>query len=304
MAKGDKKTAAPTPDVIDSSILAEMYGYASNQIDAVPELRDIYDKAVELGWFETDLGLQRFQLEIKNSNWYRENSKYARESFMLKQEGGSAWQNAMDNARIAVEALAVEIGAELTDDELNRKAEQYLFEGWGKDNRQILAQRDLVKYARSGRGAAASYVDQLKSLAFQNGVKFNQGWFDSSARSVLSGLSTIEDKQREIRQAAASRYPALRQQLDSGYTVMDVASPYMSILADELEINPQMITLDDPFLQRALGGFSQDGQPALMNLYDFYRNVRNDPRWLNTRKATNEVAGIATGVLEMFGLRG
>ena len=304
MAKGKDKTAAPPPDPIDSATLAEMYGFAQNQIDAVPELRELYDTAVTEGWFESDLGLQRFQLAIKNSDWYRENSKYAREAFMLKQEGGSSWQNAMDNARIAVQALAVDIGAELTDDELNRKAEQYLFEGWGKDNRQVLAQRDLVNYVRSGLGQSASYVDQLKSLAYQNGVKFSQGWFDSSAKSVISGLSTIEDKQREITDAAKSRYPALRQQLDSGYTVMDLASPYMNILADELEINPQMITLDDPFLQQALGGYTQDGQPAMMNLYDFYRNVRNDPRWLNTRKATNEVAGIATGVLEMFGLRG
>lgn len=292
------------PDQLDSTVLQNMYGFAQKQIDAVPELRAIYDEAIANGWFESNLGLQNFQKAIQNSDWYRENNVYARESFMLEQEGGENWDTALENARLAVQTLAVDLGAELSDADLETNARRYLYEGWGRDNRQLLASRELAKYAAGGKGKVGDYGQQLRSVAFLNGVKYNSGWFDSQAKSIASGLKTLNDAEREIRTQAAGRYPAFRQQIMSGMDVMDLASPYMNILSDELEMPESMITLNDPYLQQALGGYAPDGNPAPMDLYTFYKNVRNDPRWLSTRKATNEVAGIATTVLEMFGLRG
>jgi hypothetical protein len=292
------------PDTLDTSVLESMYGYAENQINAVPELRELYDQAVAEGWFESQLGLQRWQLAVKNSDWYRENSKYTREAFMLEQEGGAQWDTALDNARLAVQALATDLGAELSDADLELNARRYLYEGWGRDNRQQLAQTELVKFASGTLGKVGDYGQQLRSTAFLNGVKYSNGWFDSAAKSIASGLKTVNDFDREIRTQAAGRYPAFRQQIMSGMDVMDLASPYMSILSDELEIAPSMITLNDPYIQQALGGYAPDGNPTPMDLYSFSKNVRNDPRWLNTRKAVNEVSSIATGVLQMFGLRG
>lgn len=292
------------PDELDTNVLQQMYGFASNQINAVPELRAIYDQAVAEGWFESNLGLQRFQKAIQNSNWYRENNVYAREAFMLEQEGGENWDTALENARLAVQTAAADLGATLSDQDLEVNARRYLYEGWGRDNRGMLAQRELVKFAQGGKGKVGDFAQQLKSVAFMNGVKYSSGWFDSQAKSIASGLKTINDAEREIRTQAASRYPAFRQQIMSGMDVMDLASPYMGILADELELPESMLTLNDPYIQQAMGGYAPDGNPAPMDLYTFYKNVRNDPRWLNTRKATNEVAGIATSVLQMFGLRG
>lgn len=292
------------PDAIDSGVLQQMYGFADRQINAVPELRALYDQAVAEGWFETNLGLQRWEKAIQNSDWYRENNRYAREAFMLEQEGGENWDTALENARLAVETLALDLGAELSDEDLEVNARRYLYEGWGRDDRGLIAQRELTKYARGGRGKIGDFGQRLRSVAFMNGVKYSAGWFDSQAKSIASGLKTLNDAEREIRTQAASRYPAFRQQIMSGMDAMDLASPYKAILEDELEINGEFITLDDPYIQQAMGGFAPDGNPAPMDLYTFFKNVRNDPRWLNTRKATNEVAGIATGVLQMFGLRG
>ena len=292
------------PDAIDNEVLQNMYGFAERQINAIPELRQIYDQAVAEGWFESNLGLRRFQSAIQNSDWYRENNKYTREAFMLEQEGGSNWETALENARIAVQTLAVDLGSELSEADLEINARRYLYEGWGRDNRGALAQRELTKYAKGTFGKVGDIAQQLRTLAFSNGVKYSSGWFDSQAKSIASNLKTLNDAEREIRTQAASRYPAFRQQIMSGMNVTDLASPYKSILEDELEINGELITLDDPYIQRAMGSYAPDGNPAPMDLYTFFKQVRNDPRWLSTRKATNEVAGIATGVLQMFGLRG
>jgi hypothetical protein len=45
-----------------------------------------------------------------------------------------------------------------------------------------------------------------------------------------------------------------------------------------------------------------DGQA--MPLWDFEQQLRKDPRWLNTNRAQNDITGVASAVMQMFGLRG
>jgi len=68
------------------------------------------------------------------------------------------------------------------------------------------------------------------------------------------------------------------------------------MMAEELELDPLSIQLQDPYIQEALGG--------QISLGDFYQKVRQDPRWMNTRKAQNSIASTASRVMEMFGLVG
>jgi len=68
------------------------------------------------------------------------------------------------------------------------------------------------------------------------------------------------------------------------------------MMAEELELDPLSIQLQDPYIQEALGG--------QISLGDFYQKVRQDPRWMNTRKAQNSIASAASRVMEMFGLVG
>jgi len=48
----------------------------------------------------------------------------------------------------------------------------------------------------------------------------------------------------------------------------------------------------------------KDGAVGTKSIYDFERELRQDPRWQYTEKARKEVAGATMQVLRDFGLQG
>jgi hypothetical protein len=70
-------------------------------------------------------------------------------------------------------------------------------------------------------------------------------------------------------------------------------------MAEVLELNPKDIDALDPTVQTAL---KNNGNKGTMNLTDFDRMLRNDPRWARTRNAREEASRYAYEVLKDFGL--
>ena len=101
-----------------------------------------------------------------------------------------------------------------------------------------------------------------------------------------------------------SRWPVFAKQIQSGMTAKDLASPYKQIMARTFEISDNDISIDDPYIRGALGGFDDSGSPKAMNLWDFEQQLRNDPRWANTKQALDQTSSVASSVLKMFGFRG
>jgi len=144
----------------------------------------------------------------------------------------------------------------------------------------------------------------LKSEAIANGLSYSDSWYTSAAKSVASGLTDQNYWVREVRDKAAGMFPVYADRIRQGMTMQDLASPYVNLMADVLEISPQQITLNDPYVREALMGIDDKGNPKPMGLWDFERKLKNDPRWMNTKNAVNDVSAVATDVLRIFGLRG
>jgi hypothetical protein len=75
-------------------------------------------------------------------------------------------------------------------------------------------------------------------------------------------------------------------------------------MAQEFEMSPEEFTLNDPYIRSALTGMNDKGYPTATNLYDFQKKLRQDPRWLKTSKAQNDITGSVGKVMQMFGLMG
>ena len=69
-------------------------------------------------------------------------------------------------------------------------------------------------------------------------------------------------------------------------------------------MDPEMISLDDPMIREAMGGVTADGKPSVEGLWSFQQRVRQDPRWMNTKRAADEMSSVARTVLETFGMMG
>ena len=223
--------------------------------------------------------------------------------------GGADWEESLKTAREQVQQFATQMGSSLTPEELNTFAYRYLNEGWDRPGRETLLSKALsenIGMSDTGmmRGASGNIADDLRAIAEDNGITFSNDFYLSAAKSVNSQLSTIDDWSRDIREQAASLFPVYSDKIRAGVSVRDLASPYISLMQQTLELDPASISLNDPYIRDALGGFSETGDPKATNLWDFQKKLRNDPRWMNTLQANNEITNSFESVLKMFGIRG
>ena len=303
-----KATAAPAVDPLEREELAAQYQAAVGLIYSVPEIQPLFEQAIAEGWTP-----DRFKAAVQNSDWFQSNNEYARIAWAQESVGGADWQATLEDARNAVRAAATAVGADVTEEELNALARRYVYEGWDQSTRRTLLSQALSEQISflpdergvvSMRGGAGELSDTLRNLASANGVSFTDNWYLSAARSVASGLSTAEDWERDVREQAASLFPVYSDKIRMGMNVYDLASPYINTMAQELEIDPNQITLNDPYIRSALSGMNDKGDFTPMGLWDFQKKLRQDPRWENTSKAQNEVTSVTGRVMQMFGLMG
>ena len=296
-------------DRLSKAELAKEYQNAIGIIYSVPEIRPLFEKAIAGEW-----DVPKFVSAVQNSSWFRNNNEYARRAWAQENIGGpqaADWKARQEDARNAVRMAAAQMGSDLTEQELAALTRRYLYEGWDDSTRAPLMMQALseqISYVpdqRGGvtmRGQAGSFADQLRSLARANGMTYSDSWYLSAAKSVSAGLSTEDDWNRDIREQAASRYPVFADKIRSGMSVYDLASPYIQTMAQEFEINPEQISLSDTYIMQAMTALDDKGTPVPLGLWDFQKKLRNDPRWMNTAKAQNEITSVTGRVMQMFGL--
>ena len=246
---------------------------------------------------------------VQSSDWYRANNEYFRTAWAKASIGGADWTATQETARLAVQAAATAKGRTLTAAELEANTQRYIYEGWGEVGRQQLLNDALAVGLTTGTdgfmaGAAGDLQQTLKDVANRNGLPLSQGYYESAAKSVASGLTTENDWIRDLRAQAASLWPSYADKINAGVDVGDLASGYVNTMANTLEINASEISLNDPSIREALSSFDDKGNPLPMGLWDFQNKLRSDPRWMNTKQATDSISETANTVLEMFGLRG
>lgn len=303
------------PDVYSQNVMDEEYGFVGSLINSDPEIRAIHEEATNNGWFDSAAGKAKYKLKIQDSQWYQKNNQYARKAiaaFNLNKQGqGADWKAMVQNARLEVEQTATEEGAALSDAEKDALATKFIYEGWGEAARRPLMQKEIANYItkRTGPsgegemlyGAAGNLAQKLRRVAEDNGITYSDSFYQSAAQSVAKQLTTEDDWMRDIEAKSASMWPVFAKQIQSGMTAKDLASPYRALMAQTFEIPEDTISLNDPYIRSALGGFSQDGNPSATNLWDFQKQLRNDPRWGNTKQALDETSTVASSVLRMFG---
>lgn len=206
----------------------------------------------------------------------------------------------LKNKRDAVKLLATELGVELTDGQVNSLGYDYA-------NGNIDATTVKSRIASTGNinfatGEAAKTIDSLKATAASYGVSYDPSWYNQSAKDILTGKVDNDTVAQQLKELAKSRYPSLAKQIDAGYTVKQVASPYLQSMANILEINPNDITMEDPTIKQAFTSLNADGQPSTKALWQFEQDLKQDPRWRFTKNAQTDLMGTARKVLQDFGL--
>lgn len=161
-------------------------------------------------------------------------------------------------------------------------------------------------------GDKASNINTLKSMANDYGLNSlvlagGNDYFSNAADSIETGASTLDTWKTDMMNQAAGNYKAFANQIKAGITVRALAAPYINSLANLLEVPTDGLDLSastgyGKMISDALRGNEDPNNPQPMTLADFQKQVKNDPRWLQTQNAQDSVMGMGTQLLRNFGL--
>jgi hypothetical protein len=167
---------------------------------------------------------------------------------------------------------------------------------------EVIVRRGTIDFGQPLKGAVAEQMAALKQSAAAYGIQYNDDWYRTSILNVLKGEADVETYNQQIKDLAKSQYPTLAAQIDAGYTVQSIASPYISTMSQILELNPGEITLYDDTIRKALTGINDKNQPSLKPLWEFERDLKKDERWRYTKNAEQDLMGTGIKLLRNFGL--
>jgi len=196
-------------------------------------------------------------------------------------EVGTGKAQTYNNLLRSVRRASVQMGANLSDDQIKTIASRAQTQGW--DAATIGEQIASIGNITGELGQAAQTIDKLKSFAYDYGVSYDDGWYQQATSSILEGKSTEENYQQQIKDVAKGRYAAFADQIDVGLAPRQIASPYIQSMASLFELDPNSIGLNDPTVSKALTSLDEKGMPKPTPLWQFEKDLLNDER-INTTK--------------------
>jgi len=290
---------APESQVpVSKEDLAATYGWAYGFLNSNSELKSLFDQAVAGTWTA-----EKFQAEIRDTEWWKSNSDTRRQAMVMKQTDPATWNAAVDAEKIRVTQLAAEIGAAVPPDKLATIARTSIETGMDEDLlRNALGQ--YVTFTQKGvmGGEAGMWVHSMRKYASDMGVELSDDALKNYAQRVVRKVASSQDFESEIRERAKSLLPGYAEAIDAGSTVKEIANPYIQMMSKELEIPYGSINITDPTIKSALNGVNADGAPSGVSLIDFQTQLRNDTRWKRTSAAQDQASSITAKVLRDMGL--
>lgn len=291
-----------TTPSIDPKTLAEQYGYAQALFNSNPELKKLFSQAVKATW-TTD----KFTAMLRNTQWWKSHDKNERDYLVSVSSDPASARANMQQAVTGITQQAAAMGLNVNSTGIKQTiqamAYNQLAKGW--NNNQV--QFGLGAYVNVDPnhllGDAGTQYDQLLQYAHSMGVTNSTPWYQDAVRKIEQGTGTIEDYKSQMNKMAKAAYPQFSAQIDGGQTVKDLATPYMSSMAQILEVNPGSITLSDPLIKSALTYKDPTtGKAGSQPLWSFEQGLRNDPRWGKTQNAQDSAMQTAHKVLVDFGM--
>lgn len=297
--------------------------------DQDDELKRILEEAVANDWDN-----EKFLSVVRaRSTWWNKNEGPIRERIIdlakyndLRSRGvdvsNTTYGRFLKTSVSAVKNRSLQLTGTALDDATAQKVAEQIWNGFLDDDqnaidRLILPYLGKITSIVGGQttqtygGEALRNYQTLQAIAFENGFTLKDILPNISTattggdleKAVLQKIALGEIDVNTVAQAArnlaAQGQPKyVKDLLTQGYDLSQIFSPYRNVMAGELEINPDQISLNDPLLRSAI---TEKGEA---NMYDFKRALRRDSRWQFTEGARNEVASAVSAVLRDFGFQG
>lgn len=281
------------------------YGYVYTIANAIPELRTILQSSIAAGDTADNL-----TAKIESSSWWMQNADTARNlAVQAASEPGTYAQN-LANAKNLVSLKAQQLGRTLNDGTLTALALQTLTSNASWDD-SVLSQAvtKAGSFASEGlpdtyAGTAAQMQTHMNQVAESYGIPITDSQMGTWIGRVQSGADSLDGFESLVKARAKASYPQFADQIDAGQTVRDIADPYISTMAQTLEIPETSITLKDSYVQKALGQRNPDGTATSQPLWKFQQDLKRDPRYDQTTQAKTDAFTTLAHIGKDWGFEG
>lgn len=233
------------------------------------------------------------------SKWAKLRSS-ARSNYLDKLENSSLYQDELRSFKERIRRNLKQQGLADVGDAI---LEQYFLNGTPDDLILSDAQKGFKFEQGKTGGTAATNYNALLATAKKNGIAADKlplvlglNSIDDVLKELQLGES-IDNFEQKIRNYAKTAMPDwVRSRIDQGENLQDIVSPYISTVADTLEVPWTAVDVTNPYIQGALA--------QNKTLYDLSKDLRRDPNWQYTNKAHQEMSSTATDLLRRFGFQG
>jgi hypothetical protein len=151
-----------------------------------------------------------------------------------------------------------------------------------------------------GGSKAAQDVNSTLAYAKRYGVTLtNKDALNYVANSYKNNDKDTSKINAKILAISKATYSNLADVLSEDVSLNDLSANYKYTMRQVLEIPESQIDTLNPTIQLAL---KNNGNKGAMNLTDFERVLKQDPRWCYTSNAMETAAGYANSILRNFGL--
>lgn len=151
-----------------------------------------------------------------------------------------------------------------------------------------------------GGSVAAQAVNNTLAYAKKYGVAIsNKDALKYVSGSLKENQENTKGIQSKILAVSKATYSNLADVLSEDVDLDDLSANYKYAMRQILEIPESQIDTMNPMIQMAL---KNNGNKGAMNLTEFERALKKDPRWGNTSNALESAARYANSILRNFGL--
>lgn len=300
-------------------LTAEMILNEYRFVDAIIEQDPTLKKAY-LDFVKGKITESRFKNVVITSDYVAKNSSIIRQRTYNKSvynelgpedqaSGNSQYAQDIFDVRSKLQKEAQAAGAVLTQSELETVADRLYMAGQDdNETARNAAVRPFIKVGVSpitggatiGGVGGANYRELLQT-AYQNGISVSElpkvlGYqgMDQVLQAINAGepITTFQQGMRSYVSAGQSDF--VKNQLAQGVDLRTVAQPYITAMAEVLELQPDAIKLNDTTLQ---AGLQDNG----MNIFDYKKLLKKDNRWQYTKNAEQDVSSATMRILRDFG---
>lgn len=295
---------------ISEEEMASNYGWALSVLKSNPELYKLFKRAVGPPAY----GQAKFVAELRNTKWYKTRSESTRQALVLQKADPAEYNRRVSTAATAVaDQYYAMTGKQMSAAQAKKYgATAFTFGFNDAELRDLISgtvQSQTIMMKQGGLGGSLGQAEQqMRSAAEDYGLDFSDTYFAGKLNDIARQKTDVTSVTNGFRQQAKSRYAAFADQLDQGVTIKDIAEPYRQLMAKTLEISDKSIRIADKNIQNALTFRPTAGNkvqaPTGMNLADFERTLKNDPRWDKTNQARDQVMSAGRQVLTDLGFLG